>query len=88
MGSSQSITAYYQINGITNPQYNTIYKVANDPLNPSKFIYVIYYLDNAFYEVEFPNENQEDYSTCIAKVPIYGAINYRGTIVKRHFSTS
>lgn len=67
---------------IIHPEYNTIYKI----LNNGKTEYKIYYLNQGWYPVEFPNKDKEgniDYTICNAKVPINGMINYRASILKK-----
>lgn len=77
----ESIYGYLLIGNIKNPQYNTIYKVLSRDQDSS--LYVIYYIDQAWYKVEFLND---DFSICLAQVPTYGAINYRGTVMKQTFN--
>ena len=65
---------------IVNPKYNTVYGIKG-PNNT--LIYKIFYIDNAWYDIEFQNN---DNSIAIAKVPVYGMINYKGTIVTKNYS--
>lgn len=80
---AQQEYGYLLIANIENPQYNTIYKITDE--NRENEVFVIYYLDQAWYEVEF---SDGDFSVCTAKVPLYGSINYRGTVIKQYFASA
>ena len=73
---------YIDLQNIKNPQYNTVYKIT-DEYGKNAF-YVIYYLDQSFYRINFDGE---DLTEGIARVPIYGQLNYRGTVMQQFFST-
>ena len=72
------IEGYKTTDEITNLTFNTVYgfKTKN---NDSKK-YKIYYIDGKWYDVEFiPDTNN---TLILAKVPVYGAVNYRGDLIK------
>ena len=74
--NNPNLYGYIKINNIE-PQYNTIYKVVDK--NGQNPIYVIYYLDQCWYLINFENQNK---TSAIAKIPIHGAVNYKGTIIE------
>jgi hypothetical protein len=57
-----------------------VYAIAN---TVGGFDYKIYYLDKGWFNVEFPNLAQNDLSIIHARVPVYGMINYRASIMKK-----
>lgn len=72
---------YFLIGNIKNPQYNTIYKIVDrEYKNP---VYVIYYVDQGWYQVIPYDVN---FNSVLAKVPIYGDVNYKGTVMKEIYS--
>ena len=60
---------------IKNPKYNTVYAIQNG----SNYKFYIYYIDGAWYEIEFWNNNDE---VILAKVPIHGILTYQEQIVR------
>lgn len=46
-------------------------------------IYVIYYIDHGWYQVQFITKN-----TILAKVPVYGLTDYRCSIVKNTYGSN
>lgn len=62
------------------PMPNTVYAVAN---TAGEFDYRIYYLDEGWFNIEFPNIQKKDLSIANARVPVYGMIDYRATILKK-----
>lgn len=72
--------AYSNIEQIKNPKYNTIYGIQD--VNDNAILYKIYYIDSNWYNVSFLNNNK---TIIIAKVPVYGMINYQGTLIKQTF---
>lgn len=67
------LDGYESEEDILNPEYNTVYKFKDN-------IYKIYYIDQGWYDVEFVANS--DKSLIIARVPVYGMVNYRGNLVK------
>lgn len=67
------------------PEYNTIYKVIN---NMGFLENKIYYLNQGWFDVNFPNVNDNDYSIIQAKVPVYGMIDYDASILKKMWINS
>ena len=65
---------------ILEPKPNTIYGIIN---SEGYTEYKIYYLDQGWFNVSFPNAKQNDYSIAYARVPVYGMINYRASILKK-----
>jgi hypothetical protein len=59
---------------------NTVYAIAN---TAGGFDYKIYYLDEGWFNIEFPNIADKDLSIAHAHVPVYGMIEYRATIMKK-----
>ena len=45
--------------------------------------YKIYYLDQGWFNVNFTNIDNNDYSIIQAKVPVYGMIDYDASILKK-----
>ena len=77
----EKLYGYLKIENIEHPQYNTIYKIVDkDGNNP---LYVIYYIDQGWYQIIFEDDS---FSIGLAKIPIYGMVNYRGTVLKRSYS--
>lgn len=82
------IDGWYQLNdtnSISNVQYldpmpNTVYAIAN---TAGGYDYKIYYLDEGWFNIEFPNIANGDLSLANARVPVYGMINYKATIMKK-----
>ena len=70
-----AIDGYLSINDIKSPDYNIIYGFKDG--NSKK--YKIYYIDQNWYDVEFINS---DKTLILAKVPVYGMVNYRGNLVR------
>lgn len=71
---------YYTKTEILTPKPNTIYGVIS---SEGILEYKIYYLDWGWFNVEFPNAEDEDYSIAYARVPVYGTIEYRANIMKK-----
>lgn len=71
---------HYNATEILDPMPNTVYGIINTLGNIE---YKIYYLDQGWFTVEFPNANQGDYSIAYARVPVYGMIDYQATIMKK-----
>ena len=65
---------------VLEPKYNTVYKVIN---NMGFTEYKIYYLDQGWFNVNFINIDNNDYSIIQAKVPVYGMIDYDASILKK-----
>jgi len=65
---------------IFNPKPNTIYGIIN---TLGEIEYKIYYLDYGWFNVDFPNIANNDYSIAYARVPIYGMFDYRASILKK-----
>ena len=84
----QVVSNWYKLGSTTNidrveylqPEPNTIYAVAN---TAGGYDYKIYYLDQGWFNVEFPNIKNKDLSIAYARVPVYGMIEYRATIIKK-----
>lgn len=76
LGESNSFTRIEYLE----PKPNTVYAIAN---TVGGFDYKIYYLDKGWFNVEFPNLAQNDLSIIHARVPVYGMINYRASIMKK-----
>jgi hypothetical protein len=72
--------AFYKLSSVKKPQYNTVYGVINEN---GIFSYKLYYLDDGWYDVEFENE---DKTSMLAKVPINGVINYKGSLIKKIYT--
>lgn len=70
-----AIDGYLSIDDIKFPDYNIIYGF-KDGDNKK---YKIYYIDQNWYDVEFINS---DKTLILAKVPVYGMVNYRGNLVR------
>ena len=70
-----AIDGYLSTNDIKSPDYNIIYGF-KDGDNKK---YKIYYIDQNWYDVEFINS---DKTLILAKVPVYGMVNYRGNLVR------
>lgn len=62
------------------PMPNTVYAIAN---SAGGFDYKIFYLDEGWFNIEFPNLKSNDLSIAYARVPVYGMIDYRATIMKK-----
>lgn len=62
------------------PMPNTVYAIAN---TAGGFDYKIYYLDQGWFNIEFPNIANKDLSIAHARVPVYGMIEYRASIMKK-----
>lgn len=62
------------------PMHNTVYAIAN---TAGGFDYKIYYLDEGWFNIEFPNLANNDLSIANARVPVYGMIEYRASIMKK-----
>lgn len=73
-------SAFFDRYEIKEPKPNTIYGLINDM---GFFEYKIYYQDHGWYNVTFPNIDQDDYSIAYAQVPVYGMINYKANITKK-----
>ena len=58
------------------PEYNHVYPIGNNK-------YQIYYINDQWYDFDFDEEGVDDIG--LAKVPISGMINYRGTIIKNTY---
>lgn len=71
---------FYKLSSVKKPQYNTVYGVINEN---GIFSYKLYYLDDGWYDVEFENE---DKTSMLAKVPINGVINYKGSLIKKIYT--
>lgn len=85
INEEEELYGYLKIENIKNPQYNTVYKIVDK--NGENPVFVLYYVDQGWYQVIFEKKNDEyDFSECIARVPIYGMINYRGTVIKKTYS--
>jgi len=65
---------------IKEPQYNTVYGVIDENRIMS---YKLYYIDGGWYDVEFEDE---DKTTMLAKVPVNGMINYKGSLIKKYYT--
>ena len=79
-----AIDGYLSTNDIKNPEYNIVYGFydgvdKNGNSKPKK--YKIYYIDQQWYDIEFLEPKQEQ-TLILAKVPVYGMVNYRGNLVK------
>ncbi len=59
------------------PRFNTVYRFQT---NTNEEKYKIYYIDGKWYDVEFIEGTERQ--LIIAKVPVYGMINYRGNLIK------
>lgn len=70
-------TAFYKLSSVKKPEYNTVYGVVDEN---GIFSYKLYYLDEGWYDVKFEDD---DKTTMIAKVPINGVINYKGSLIKK-----
>ena len=70
------IDGYKSIKDIKNPEYNIVYGFNN---GTNQKIYKIYYIDQQWYDIEFITQEQD---LILAKVPVYGMVNYRGNLVK------
>lgn len=66
---------------ILHPKYNTVYGIFDEN---NELTYKLYYIDGGWYDIDFLDSS---FAIAIAKVPIYGMINYRGTIVQQTFSS-
>lgn len=62
------------------PKYNTVYGIKNEN---DELTYKIYYIDGGWYDINFIGNS---FDLAIAKVPVYGMINYQGTIVQQTFN--
>lgn len=76
LGDTSSITKVEYLE----PMPNTVYAIAN---TAGGFDYKIYYLDEGWFNIEFPNIADKDLSIAHAHVPVYGMIEYRATIMKK-----
>lgn len=76
LGNTDSITRIEYLE----PKPNTVYAIAN---TAGGFDYKIYYLDEGWFNIEFPNLKKGDVSIAYARVPVYGTIDYRATIMKK-----
>lgn len=72
---------YFSKEQIFQPKYNTVYGIKNK--NTGALTYKLYYIDGGWYDIDFMNNT---YSIAIAKVPVYGMINYQGTVVRQTFN--
>jgi len=70
-----AIDGYLSTDDIKSPDYNIVYGF-KDGDNKK---YKIYYIDQNWYDVEFINL---DKTLILAKVPVYGMVNYRGNLVR------
>lgn len=62
---------------ILQPKINTLYPIATNGITH----YFIYYIDGHWYEIDESRSNlQEGY--IVAKVPVYGYVNYTGEIIR------
>ena len=66
------------INNITNPDYNKVYRIID---NNFVSYYMIYYLNQGWYPIEFIDNSHQDVMR--AKVPISGMIEYKADIYKQ-----
>lgn len=71
---------FYGLSSVKKPKYNTVYGVVDEN---GIFSYKIYYLDQGWYDVEFEDENK---TIMLAKVPINGVINYKGSLIKKKYT--
>ena len=71
------IDGYSSIRDIQEPEYNVVYGFYNGENQPKT--YKIYYIDEQWYDVEFIDSER---ILIIAKVPVYGMVNYRGNLVR------
>lgn len=74
---------YYDQAKIVNPKPNTVYGIIN---TQGDIEYRIYYLDKGWFNVEFPNIENGDFSIAYAHVPVYGMFNYNATIMKKFWN--
>jgi hypothetical protein len=86
--SKEEIIEQYQIlnreiSEITNLEYNTVYAFSNEEDLTKNPLYKIYYIDGQWYDVVFENEEK---TMITASVPVYGMVNYQGTLVKLKYS--
>ncbi len=86
--SKEEIIEKYQIlnreiSEITNLEYNTVYAFSNEEDLTKNPLYKIYYIDGQWYDVVFENEEK---TMITASVPVYGMVNYQGTLVKLKYS--
>ena len=70
-----AIDGYLSTNDIKSPDYNIIYGFKDGDSKK----YKIYYIDQNWYDIEFINS---DKTLILAKVPVYGMVNYRGNLVR------
>jgi len=76
---------FYSKYDVKEPEYNTVYGIINDM---GFYEYKIYYLDQGWYSVEFPDINNIEHQTEIyAIVPVHGAINYKANIIQKVYIT-
>ena len=73
-------SAFVEKYEVKKPQNNTVYGVIN---SMGFFEHKLYYQDQGWYDVTFPNIEQDDMSIAYAKVPVYGMIGYRANIMKK-----
>ena len=71
---------FYKLSSVKKPQYNTVYGLIDDN---GIFSYKLYYIDDGWYDVTFEDENK---TTMLAKVPINGVINYKGSLIKKNYT--
>ena len=73
------IDGYKDEKDILNPEYNTIYKIQkyNEDTEEIETTNKIYYIDQRWYDIDFLVDD-----IILAKVPVYGMVNYRGNLVK------
>lgn len=67
---------------IEEPKINTVYGVIDEN---GIFSYKLYYIDHAWYDVKFEDNEK---TTMIARVPINGLINYRGTLLRKYWTNT
>lgn len=65
---------------IKNPKYNTVYAVKT---SENEIKLYIYYIDDAWYEVNFWSE--DNYDIILAKVPTHGILTYQAQIVRNKY---
>lgn len=78
--SANGGTPYKDTSRIHSPQYNTVYGIANG----NEISYKLYFLDEGWYNI---SPLTEDLDIILALVPVYGMINYKGTIIERITNT-
>lgn len=72
----------YNDNGqIVLPEYNTVYGIRDENNN---LIYKLHYIDGGWYDIKFLDSSC---SIALAKVPVHGMVNYKGTIAQQTFDS-